>query len=91
MSHRSQGGAPGDHFLLLVGGVATTAQQFGWCGQEIEAVVGEVLVDQRQQDLGAWGRDEGDWVKREESPPVPSLLQLLSPPLTLAKNLISCS
>lgn len=56
------GGAPGDHFLLLVGGMATTAQHFGRGGQEIEAVVGEVLVDQREQDLGAWGRDKGDWV-----------------------------
>lgn len=43
---------PGDHFLLLVGGVAAAAQHFGRCGQKIEAVVGEVLVDQREQDLG---------------------------------------
>ena len=85
------GDSPGYHLLLLVGGVATTAQHFGWGGQEIEAVVGEVLVDQREQDLGAWGRDKGDWVEGEESPPVPNLLWLLWPPLTLAKNLISCS
>lgn len=39
------GSSPGDHFLLLVGGMATTAQHFGRCGQEVEAVVGEVLVD----------------------------------------------
>lgn len=52
LGQRSQGGPPGDHLLLLVGGVATTAQHFGWCGEEIEAVVGEVLVDQREQDLG---------------------------------------
>lgn len=60
LGQRSQGGPPGDHFLLLVGGVAATAQHFGRCGQEIEAVVGEVLVDQREQDLGGWGRDGGD-------------------------------
>lgn len=70
LGQRAQGSPPGDHFLLLVGGVATTAQHFGRCGQEIQAVVGEVLVDQREQDLGVgWRREEGDWVKDDESPP----------------------
>lgn len=42
---------PGDHFLLLVGGVASTAQQLGRRGEEVEAVVLKVLVDQRQENL----------------------------------------
>lgn len=42
---------PGDHLLLLVGGVPTAAQNFGRRGQEVEAVVLKVLVYQRQQDL----------------------------------------
>lgn len=64
--------------------MATTAQHFGRCGQEIEAVVGEVLVDQREQDLGVgWGRDEagwvkGDWVKGPISPQPPPVSQSTS-------------
>lgn len=62
LGRRSQGSLPGDHFLLLIGGMATTAQHFGRCGQEIQAVVGEILVDQREQDLNSEerGRDECD-------------------------------
>lgn len=46
---------PGDHLLLLVGRVAPAAQHLGWRGQEVEAVVVEVLVDEGQQDLGGQG------------------------------------
>lgn len=42
---------PGDHFLLLVGGVASAAQQLGRRGEEVKAVVLKVLVNQRQENL----------------------------------------
>jgi hypothetical protein len=47
--------------------VATTAQYFGGCGQEIEAVVGEILVDQREQDLEMGGMEKWGWVNGRES------------------------
>lgn len=42
---------PCNHLLLLVGGVATAAQDFSRGGQEVEAVVFEVLVHQWQKNL----------------------------------------
>lgn len=51
--------------------MAAAAQHFGRSGQKIEAVVGEVLVDQREQDLG-WGGEEMKVVKGKDSPQVPS-------------------
>ena len=44
-------GVPGDHFLLLVGGVAAAAQVLVGRGEEVERVVLEVLVDEREEDL----------------------------------------
>ena len=73
--------SPGDHFLLLVGGVATTAQHFGRCGQEVEKVVGEVLVDQREQNLDRKGNVVGEGYRDSSRT---QCLQFLSPPLTLA-------
>lgn len=42
---------PCNHLLLLVGRVASTAQDFGRGGQEVETVVFEVLVNQWQKNL----------------------------------------
>ena len=44
--------SPGHHLLLFIGGVAPTADWSDGCGQEVEAVVLEVLVDQWQDNLG---------------------------------------
>ena len=37
--------SPCNHLLLLIGGMATAAQDFRRCWQEVEAVVFEILVD----------------------------------------------
>lgn len=42
---------PGNHLLLLIGGMASTSQDFSRSGEEVEAVVLEVLIYQRQEDL----------------------------------------
>lgn len=42
---------PGDHLLLLVGGVAAAAQVLIGRGEEVEGVVLKVLVDEREEDL----------------------------------------
>lgn len=43
--------SPGNHLLLFVGGVTSTAQDLCRCGQEVKAVVFEILVNERHQDL----------------------------------------
>lgn len=43
---------PGDHLLLLVGGVTAAAQVLIRGGEEVERVVLEVLVDERKENLG---------------------------------------
>lgn len=42
---------PGHHLLLLVGGVSTAAYWMDGSGQEVQSVVFEVLIHQRQDDL----------------------------------------
>lgn len=42
---------PGDHLLLLVGGVSAAAQVLIGGGEEVQAVVLEVLVDERKENL----------------------------------------
>lgn len=42
---------PGDHLLLLVGGVAAAAQVLVGRGQEVQGVILEVLVDERKENL----------------------------------------
>lgn len=42
---------PGDHLLLLVGGVAAAAQVLVGRGQEVQGVILEVLVDEREENL----------------------------------------
>lgn len=42
---------PGDHLLLLVGGVAAAAQVLAGRGEEVERVVLEVLVDEGKENL----------------------------------------
>lgn len=42
---------PGDHLLLLIRGVAAAAQVLTGRRQEVETVVLEVLVYQREEDL----------------------------------------
>lgn len=42
---------PGDHLLLLVGGVTAAAQVLTRGGQEVERVVLEVLVDEWKENL----------------------------------------
>lgn len=42
---------PGDHLLLLVGGVTAAAQVLIGRGEEIERVVLEILVDEREENL----------------------------------------
>lgn len=44
---------PGDHLLLLIRGVAAAAQVLTGRRQEVETVVLEVLVYQREEDLKA--------------------------------------
>lgn len=43
--------SPGHHLLLFIGGMAAAADWSNSGGQEVEAVVFEVLVHQRQHDL----------------------------------------
>lgn len=42
---------PGHHLLLLVGGVSAAADRVDGSGQEVQPVVFEVLIHQRQDDL----------------------------------------
>lgn len=42
---------PGHHLFLLVGGVSTAAYWMDGSGQEVQPVVFEVLIHQRQDDL----------------------------------------
>lgn len=42
---------PCNHLFFFVGGVSTTAQDFGRCGEEVEAVVFKILINQRQKNL----------------------------------------
>lgn len=42
---------PCNHLLLLVGGKPSTPQDFSGSGEEVKAVVLEVLIDERQEDL----------------------------------------
>lgn len=42
---------PGDHLFLLVGGIAAAAQVLVGRGQEVEGVILEVLVDEREENL----------------------------------------
>lgn len=42
---------PGDHLLLLIGGIAAAAQVLiGW-GEEVQTVIFEVLVDEWKKNL----------------------------------------
>lgn len=50
--------APGDHLLLLVGGVTAAAQVFVGGGKEVERVVLEVLVDKREKNLTEDNNDD---------------------------------
>lgn len=79
---------PCNHLFFFVGGVSTTAQDFGRCGEEVEAVVFKILVYQRQKNL------------REKTFPgiiisahhIKDLNRFgTNVGFTLAKNLISCS
>lgn len=47
---------PGDHLLLLVGGVTAAAQVLIGRGEEVETVILEVLVDERKKNLRNDGR-----------------------------------
>lgn len=50
--------SPGNHLLLLVGGVATAADWMDGCGQEVQPVVFKVLIHQWQDDLRVkWHRN----------------------------------
>lgn len=42
---------PGDHFFLLVGGVTTAAEVLVGGGQEVQRVVLEILIDEREENL----------------------------------------
>lgn len=42
---------PCNHLLLFIGGVPSTAQYFGRSGEEVQAVVLEVLIYQWQENL----------------------------------------
>lgn len=42
---------PCNHLLLLIGGMASTTQDFCRSGEEVQAVVLEVLIYQRQENL----------------------------------------
>lgn len=42
---------PGDHLLLLVGGIAAAAQILVGGREEVQRVVLEVLVDEREKNL----------------------------------------
>ncbi len=46
-----QQASPGHHLLLFIGGVAAAADWPNGGGQEVEPMVFEVLVHQRQHDL----------------------------------------
>lgn len=43
---------PGDHLLLLVGGITAATQVLIGGGEEVERVVLEVLVDERKENFG---------------------------------------
>lgn len=43
--------SPGHHFFLLMGGIPTAAEGLQRWGQEVEAMIGEVLVNQWQKNL----------------------------------------
>lgn len=54
-------------------------------------MVGEVLIDQREQNLDGKGNGVSGLGEGYRDSSRTQYLQFLSPPLTLAKNLISCS
>ncbi len=86
---------PGDHLLLLVGGVTAAAQVLIGRGEEVERVVLEVLVDEREENLE--GDIDNDKIRSRSCKVRLKELSLyvqqlcLYHALTLAKNLISCS
>lgn len=61
MFQESRPWVPCNHLLLLVGGVASAAQDFSRRGQEVEAVVFEVLVHQRQENLSTQRGQQELW------------------------------
>lgn len=42
---------PGNHLFLFIGRMPPAAQDLGRSGQEVQTVVLEVLIDQRQENL----------------------------------------
>lgn len=84
--------APGDHLLLLVGGIAAAAQVLVGGGEEVERVVLEVLVDKREKNLRE-DIDNDDMASGRSSVSIYLYVQWLDlfHVFTLAKNLISCS
>lgn len=82
---------PGDHFFLLVGGIATAAQILIRGGQEVERVVLKVLVNEREEHLKGNKDDEKPGQVNRIMFERALHMQYLCRFLTLAKNLISCS